>query len=78
MYGNGAQIGMATTAEVLRQIQLVLTVVLAEFFVAVAGTTMRGLVARRIAATSRPATATTSLASASPSLSNNLFKNVLS
>ena len=51
----------------------VLTVGLAGFFVAVAVTTARGTVARRIAATTRRAIATTTSAFASPSLSNNLF-----
>ena len=49
MCGSGAQIGLATTAAVRRPILRVLTVVLTECFVAVAGTAMRGTVARRFA-----------------------------
>ena len=64
MYGNGAQIGMATTAAVRRPILWVLTVVLTECIVAVAGSTMRGAVARRFATTMRTTTAATTLASA--------------
>ena len=64
MYGNGAQIGMATTAVVRRPILRVLALVLTECFVAVAGAAMRASVARRIASATRPAAATAALASA--------------
>ena len=78
MYGNGAQIGMATTAAVRRPILRVLTVVLTERLVAVAGTTMRGSVARRIAAPARPTSAASTLASAwflFPKINRNFIRN---
>ena len=75
---NGVKTGMAAMVAMLRLILRVLTVGRSGFIVAVAGSTPGGTVARRIATASRQAIATTTSAFASPSLSNNLFKNVLS
>ena len=77
-YGNGAKTGMATMVAMLRLIRHVLGVGLAGLIVAVAGTTTIGTVARRIVSSSHRAFATAALASASPSLSNKLFKIILS
>ena len=71
---NGAKTGMAAMVAMLRPILRVLTVGLTGFIVAVAGAATIGAVARRFAATPRRAIASSSSASALPSLSNNLFK----
>ena len=75
---NGAKIGMVAIAAMLRPILRVLTVGLTGFFVAVPGASSVGSVARRFVATARRTIVTAPSAFASPSLSNNLFKNVLS
>ena len=66
--------GMAAMVAMLRLIRQALGVGLTGLFVAVAGSTTIGSVARRIVTATRRAIATTSSASALPSLSNNLFK----
>ena len=78
MCWNGVKTGMAAMVAMLRLIRQALGVGLTGLFVAVAGSTAIGTVARRIVTTARRAIASAASASASPSLSNNLFKNVLS
>ena len=78
MLWNGVKTGMVAMVAMLRLIRQALGVGLTGFLVAVVGTAARGAVARHIAITTRRAVATTASAFASPSLSNNLFKNVLS
>ena len=65
MCGNGAPTGMVTIKPLLKQIQLVLTLVLSEWVVAVAGSTLRGTVACRAVAATRLTTGATALDSAS-------------